>query len=136
MTRLLYLPDDATVIQLEVELTAAQLSAAVNAGMRPIPVLKNAPAGKLTAIQAGSTVIITPGGKRPNAAEKSNLSKRQSQVLELSTRGLSTGEIALLLHISRRTVNYHLSNVKELMHNSSLPSHVKTPSVYTSKPKE
>ena len=61
MTRLLYLPDDATVIQLEVELTPAELSAAVNAGMRPVPALKSAPPGKLTAIQAGSTVIVTPG---------------------------------------------------------------------------
>ena len=40
MTRLLYLPDDATVIQLEVELTPAELSAAVNAGMRPLAALK------------------------------------------------------------------------------------------------
>ena len=39
MTRLLYLPDDATVIQLEVELTPDELSAAVNAGMRPAAVL-------------------------------------------------------------------------------------------------
>ena len=121
MTRLLYLPDDATVIQLEVELTPAELSAAVNAGMRPVPALKSAPPGKLTAIQAGSTVIVTPGEKKSSSVEKDAISKREAQVLELSTRGLSTGEIALLLHLSRRTVNYHLSNVKERLRKGSFP---------------
>jgi DNA-binding NarL/FixJ family response regulator len=125
MTRLLYLPDDATVIQLEVELTPAQLSAAVNAGMRPVTALKSAPAGKLTATQIGSTVIVTPAHKRNRAAhasEKPELSRRQSQVLELSERGLSSGEIALLLNLSRRTINYHLFKVKNRVRNSHFPS--------------
>ena len=121
MTRLLYLPDDATVIQLKVELTPAELSAAVNAGMRPVAALKSAPPGKLTAIQAGSTVIVTPGEMKSSYVEKADISKREAQVLELSTRGLTTGEIALLLHISRRTVNYHLSNVKERLRTGSFP---------------
>ena len=64
MTRMLYLPDDATVIQLEVDLTPAQLATAVNVGMRPVPLLKKAAPGSLTAIQAGGTVIITPGDKK------------------------------------------------------------------------
>ena len=59
---------------------------------------------------------------KSSSAEKADLSKRQAQVLELSTRGLSTGEIALLLHISRRTVNYHLSKVKERMRTGSFPA--------------
>jgi DNA-binding CsgD family transcriptional regulator len=116
MTRLLYLPDDVTVIQLEVELTPAQLSAAVNAGMRPLEVLRSAPPGKLIAHQIGSTVIVSPAPKRISRSTlpaKSNLSRRQAQVLELSARGLSSGEIALLLRLSRRTVNYHLAKVKD-----------------------
>jgi len=44
---------------------------------------------------------------------KADLSKRQAQVLELSARGLTSGEIAVILHLSRRTVNYHLSQVKD-----------------------
>ena len=116
MTRLLYLPDDVTVIQLEVELTPAQLSAAVNAGMRPLEVLRSAPPGKLIAHQIGSTVIVSPAPKRISRSTlpaKSSLSRRQAQVLELSARGLSSGEIALLLRLSRRTVNYHLGKVKD-----------------------
>src|SRR5512145_1038189 len=108
MTRLLYLPDDATVIQLDVEITPSQLTAAVNAGMRPLAVLKSAPPGKLSAIHVGTTVIIIPGGEPISFKNKAELSKRQAQVLELSAHGLSTGEIAMLMNLSRRTVNYHL----------------------------
>ncbi len=113
MTRLLYLPDDATVIQLEVEITPTQLTAAVNAGMRPLAVLKSAPPGKLSAVYVGTTVIITPGSDAISPKNETELSKRQAQVSELSARGLNTSEIALLLNLSRRTVNYHLSQVKE-----------------------
>ena len=122
MTRLLYLPDDATVIQLEVELTPSQLATAINTGMRPVPVLKNAHPGKLTAIQAGTTVIVTPWNEEFNSTEKPDLSKRQAQILELSLRGLSSGEIALLLHLSVRTVNYHLGKVKERLRREDFPT--------------
>lgn len=121
MTRLLYLPDDATVIQLEVNLTPTQLSSAVNAGMRPVPALKNAPPGKLSATQVGSTVIVTPVSDAITSKNKADLSKRQAQVLELSARGLTSGEIAVILHLSRRTVNYHLSQVKDRQRRGDLP---------------
>lgn len=115
MTRLLYLPDDATVIQLEVELSPSQLCAAVNAGMRPLPILRNAPPGKVTASELGGTVIVAPFTKKATAKTTrsgSGLSRRQAQVHDLSIRGLSSGEIAVMLHLSRRTVNYHLNQVK------------------------
>jgi DNA-binding CsgD family transcriptional regulator len=115
MTRLLYLPDDVTVIQLEVDLTPGQLVAAVNAGMRPVPVLRSATAGKLIASQVNATVIIAPERSQGPQARKSvkpDLTRRQSQVLELSSRGFTTLEIAGMLDISRRAVNYHLNQVK------------------------
>lgn len=117
---MLYLPDDATVIQLEVDLTPAQLADAVNAGMRPVPLLKKAPPGNLAAIQAGGTVIVMPGERDASPAGKAEISRRQAQVFELSVHGLSSGEIALLLHLSQRTVNHHLNKVKELMRNGSI----------------
>jgi DNA-binding CsgD family transcriptional regulator len=127
MTRLLYLPDDTTVIQLEVEISPSQLCAAVNAGMRPLAVLRNAPPGKLTANEMGGTVIVAPApsGKRSNSAKTtppaSGLSRRQAQVHELSVRGLTSGEIAVMLHLSRRTVNYHLNQVKNRIHPGEIP---------------
>ncbi len=120
MTRLLYLPDETTVIQLDVELDATQLVAAVNSGMRPLPLLRSAPPGKLTACEFGCTVVVAPGvGKRKRVGGEANaavLSRRQLQVHELAIRGLSSGEIALLLRISRRTVNYHLNQAKTRIH--------------------
>jgi DNA-binding CsgD family transcriptional regulator len=122
MTRLLYLPDDATVIQLEVEITPSQLTSAVNAGMRPVAALKSAPYGKLRATCIGTTVIVTPVSSTHASKKKADLSKRQAQVLELAARGLSTGEIAMLMNLSRRTVNYHLGKVKDRMRAGVLPA--------------
>ncbi len=116
MTRLLYLPDDATVIQLEVEISTTQLYTAVNAGMRPLPVLRNSPAEKLVASMIGETVIVAPASalqkNRTTNTKPTGLSRRQAQVHDLSVRGLTSGEIAVMLHLSRRTVNYHLNQVK------------------------
>ena len=115
MTRLLYLPDDVTVIQLETEIPSGQLCAAVNAGMRPLTVLRSAPPGKLIARELGGTVVVAPAAaheKKSSALTSNHLSRRQSQVLELYTRGFSSGEIALLLQLSRRTVNYHLHQAR------------------------
>ena len=117
MTRLLYLPDDVTVIQLETDLTPSQLTSAVNAGMRPAAALQSAPPGALTAIQAGKTVIVIPAERQSVSAEKAALTQRQAQIFELSQHGLSSGEIALLLHISIRTVNHHLNKAKALLRN-------------------
>jgi len=116
MTRLLYLPDDATVIQLEVDLSPAELVAAVDAGLRPLPILRSAPAGKLPAIKVNATVIIAPvrqPGRPRRAAERNDLTRRQRQVLELSSRGFTSTEIAGMLDLSRRAVNYHLSQVRK-----------------------
>lgn len=116
MTRVLYLPDDSTVVQLEVKTSSTQLCAAINAGMRPLNALRNGPPGRLTAHEMAGTVIIAPVFKqvpvKPPARSANGLSRRQIQVHELAARGLSSGEIALMLHLSRRTVNYHLNQVK------------------------
>ena len=122
MTRVLYLPDECTVVQLEVKTSPAQLCAAINAGMRPLGALRNGPPGRLTAHEMAGTVIIAPVLKqvqiKPPARSSTGLSRRQIQVHELATRGLSSGEIALMLHLSRRTVNYHLNQVKNRLQKS------------------
>ncbi len=123
MTRLLYLPDDVTVVQLEVQLAPAELVAAVNAGMRPLPILRSSPAGKLTACQLDTTVIVAPlqAASRPRKGPaKLELTRRQKQVLELSTRGFTTMEIAGMLSLSRRAVNYHLNQARGRLRGSLL----------------
>lgn len=130
MTRLLYLPDDATVIQLEVDLPPAQLVAAVNAGMRPLPILRNAPPGTLSASQVNNSVIVAPArapGRPTGKVLHPDITRRQGQVLELSSRGFTTNEIAAMLDISRRAVNYHLNQLKQRMrgeHTQKLKTYV------------
>jgi DNA-binding NarL/FixJ family response regulator len=47
------------------------------------------------------------GGQHP----KEHLTKRETRVAELAAQGLSNPEIAAALFLSRKTVEYHLSNV-------------------------
>lgn len=117
MTRLLYLPDDVSLIQMDVEINARQLAAAVNAGLRPVPVLEPI-TEKLIACQIGNTVIVSPGlenGRPTRLLQQDSLTPRQKQVLELASSGYSTSEISKIMNISRRTVSYHLKCVKNLM---------------------
>lgn len=134
MTRLLYLPDDATIIQFEVDQSPSQLCAAINAGLRPISQLREAPPGKLVAREIGATVIVAPTGRNEptikNKKGNQGLSRRQTQVHDLALRGLSSGEIAVLLHLSRRTVNYHLNQVKNRLRGSELKEPALKPFTY------
>lgn len=123
MTRLLYLPDDATMIQLEVDIPARQLAAAVNAGLKPLPVLSGSE-GELIARQIGKTVIVAPQRKKgaaPPVFQGSRLTRRQRQVLELASNGYSNIEIARMMGISRRTVSYHLKGIRAQLKVEILP---------------
>ena len=50
-------------------------------------------------------------GPRPPAAERSSLSARELQVLQLVAAGATNGEIARQLWVTEQTVKFHLSNV-------------------------
>jgi len=123
MTRLLFLPDDLTVVQVEVEITARQLVAAINSGLRPLPLLRDAPFVKLVANLLGNTVVVAPAVKRGrpprNAPLKTRLTRRQRQVLELKSIGFTTAEIAVTLGISRRSVSYHMVQLREKLKQDS-----------------
>jgi DNA-binding NarL/FixJ family response regulator len=76
----------------------------------------------LTRIAAGERVLLPPAAMAriastlseaatdPVAAGRS-LTSRESQVLECFGKGLSRGEIATLLHISRATLRTHVQNI-------------------------
>ncbi len=115
MTRLLFLPDDATIIQMEVSIPPRQLTDSINAGGMPVQVLMDS-GEALTASQIGQTVIVSPKRKRGRPARAKRvqdaLTRRQRQVLELASHGYTTTQIAALMGISRRTVSYHLKGIK------------------------
>jgi DNA-binding NarL/FixJ family response regulator len=55
----------------------------------------------------------TPRGARPRdgAAEQSQLTSRELEVLQLVAAGSTNGEIARMLWVTEQTVKFHLSNV-------------------------
>ncbi len=115
MTRLIYLPDETTLVQLDIDMTPAELTAAIQSGFRPVALLKNAPPGKLMAFPVNQSVVVAPSShlrNTKNHLEKPELTRRQSQILALSSRGFRSHEIATMLGISRRSVNYHLQNIR------------------------
>jgi DNA-binding CsgD family transcriptional regulator len=123
MTRLLYLPNDVTILQLEVDLSACQLAAALNAGLCPVDALKNAPE-TLFASQIGNTVIVFPRRKRGHplrSLQPNGLTRRQREVLELASHGYNNEEIAKIMGISRRTVSYHLKGIKSQIKTAAFP---------------
>jgi DNA-binding CsgD family transcriptional regulator len=122
MTRLLYLPDDATIIHLDVDVPSRQLAAAVNAGLDPLPgvFIKGQ---RYTARLVGNTVIIFPYRKRERTAQDFDskvLTNQQRRVMELAMKGLTNIEIAERLGISRRTVTYHMRGIRERIQMESL----------------
>lgn len=117
MTRLLYLPDDATIIQIEVDIPSRQLAAAINAGLKPVPQLGGGP-DRLSARPVGNSVIVFPyriHEHNPKVLKYSSLTRRQKEVLELAMNGYSNIQIAERMGISRRTVAYHLKSIKTLI---------------------
>jgi DNA-binding CsgD family transcriptional regulator len=56
--------------------------------------------------------LRSPGRPRRNSVN-ANLTRRQRQVLELQSRGFNSAEIAAMLNLSRRAVNYHLNQVRQ-----------------------
>jgi DNA-binding CsgD family transcriptional regulator len=127
MTRLLYLPDDATIIQLEVSIPARQLTAAVNAGLDPLPQVF-ARGRRNIASLIGNTVIVFPRRKRERTVRpnySSMLTRRQNQVLELAMSGCTNLQIAETMGISIRTVTYHLKGIKARIQPGEIPGLLK-----------
>jgi len=54
--------------------------------------------------------------RRHGDREKGKLSERQMEVLELVAQGLSYKEIGARLHLSPRTVKYHMAEIMNLLH--------------------
>ncbi len=126
MTRLLFLPDDETLLVLDLPLAAGALVECVNQGRWTPPPLDTPrnPAAALQATRQGRTVIVTP--RQPldlgaPALDKLRclLKPRQRQVLLLLAQGYSNKEIAAQLGLHPRTVAMHIAALKALFGASS-----------------
>jgi DNA-binding NarL/FixJ family response regulator len=123
MTRLLFLPDDQTLVMLDSPLAAGALVELVNLGRWTPPApYGDQIAAPLHAIRLGSqasTVIITPHppfdlSEAARAEIHRLLKPRQRQILLLLAHGLSNKEIALQLGLHPRTVAQHIAALKAL----------------------
>lgn len=63
--------------------------------------------------------IVIQGETEEEDNEPANLSKREFQVLELITKGKTTAQIAIDLHVSIHTINSHRKNILKKLSLSS-----------------
>jgi DNA-binding CsgD family transcriptional regulator len=125
MTRLLFLPDDQTLIVLDSPLAAGDLLEKVVQGQwTPPPPYDVVHAATLHATRLGRTVIVTPhlplDLSEPAFDEiRRVLKPRQRQILLLLAHGLSNKEIAVQLGLHPRTVAQHIAALKVLFGASS-----------------
>jgi DNA-binding CsgD family transcriptional regulator len=137
-TRVLFLPDDQSVILIEVHRPVEELLADIRAGRwtppepygvlltvsnEPLPAddkfprTRNRPP-RLRSIRYGNLVVIIPARCLPSGLNPSDetpaiqLSQRQRQVLECLCDGLNDKQIAELLGLNLRTVAYHVAEIK------------------------
>ena len=125
MTRILFLPDDRTILQFDSAEPAEDLVGAVNAGrwLPPEPYRSGfglgLPENRLRASRQGALVVVmlSAGGAEPAAGPADGegrplLSRRTLEVLHGLAEGLTTRQIAARLGLSPRMVQYHVSEIK------------------------
>ncbi len=84
-------------------------------------VLKSSPpeelVGAIQAVLNESPELIerSPGATKREGTRKEGLTKRQQEVLQLLAEGRSIKEVAMLLHLSSRTVEFHKYRVMEAL---------------------
>ena len=115
MTKILFLPNDQTLILLNSPLPPEALAAAAQSGeWRPPPPYDalTPPGAALQAVCQDGLVMLLPGSPTHPAAPDSPLSPRQQEVLQALADGLTTKEIAFRLGLSHRTVSMHIAALK------------------------
>lgn len=121
MARILFLPDETTVILLQSAHSVDRLLGLVKSGLwlPPAPYDEWVTAGGygLNATAAGGLVVIQVccGGQAPGRPAELRVpvfSQRQLLVLQYLAEGLKQSEIARRIGISPRTVSAHINSIK------------------------
>lgn len=117
MTRLLFLPNDETVLLLQSSLSTDELVRAVLEGEWTPPLGYHTPQRQaFRAVRLGSSVIIAPREPLSAAGEGDGMSPRfsprQIEVLQGLVEGLTDKEIATRLGLSAHTVTNHIGILK------------------------
>lgn len=122
MTRILYIPDDASQYTLESRLDAADLVVEVAAGRwQPPPEIRKRagePAAALRAVRLGREAVLIfpllePGELDSELRGEAPLSQRQLAVLQCLAEGLAVKQISRRLGLAERTVFLHLAALKK-----------------------
>ncbi|MCC6146543.1 MAG: response regulator transcription factor [Anaerolineaceae bacterium] len=118
MTRLLYLPDDNTLIQLDSPLKPEDLIQSIEKNLWTPPGLEGGRSpGRLQAFRAGSAVVVCPSVHGKSGAVRRRggspaLSRRQQEVLQALAEGLTSRQIAARLKLYPGTVDLHIRAIK------------------------
>lgn len=129
MTRLLFLPDEKTTLELESMLDPDALIDLVNSGEWELPQPWQKENFELCAFRQDNRVIVLPAAVLEEIEEEEEnfepakslqLSPRQCQILDGLARGLTLKELALNMGISRRTVSAYVTILKKRLGTSTL----------------
>ncbi|NPV75464.1 MAG: helix-turn-helix transcriptional regulator [Anaerolineae bacterium] len=120
MTRLLFLPDETTLILLESPLDPDHLIHSIqnNLWQPPSPYREGSQGGRtrrLQAIRLGDIVVVGyQVSQRPERVRRrgGGLSRRQLQVLKGLAEGLTSRQIAARLKIHPGTIEHHVNAIK------------------------
>lgn len=125
MTRLIILPNDQLQLQFDSPLPAAGLAHSINSGQLPEVILHNFPGAvpRLSAICVGGQVVVFPTNmlEAPTPRQTPQITARMQAVLQGLAEGLTTAQIAGRLNLSPRTVEHHISALRQHLGGGTRP---------------
>jgi DNA-binding CsgD family transcriptional regulator len=115
MTHLLFWPDPHTLIwQDDPRPPEALLDQILAGGWQPPAPFPPLPTGAYLATRLGDTLVITLAAGGESRQRLRPLTRRQREVLHALADGATTRQMALRLHLSPRTVLYHVAELKRI----------------------
>ena len=118
MTRILFLPDEHTMLMIDSHLPAGQLAQAINVGSWQPPenfvVADEINRAALRAVFLNARIIaVIPADRATSLQAPVRLTRRQLQVLQCIVRGMTAKQIARRLGLHPNTTALHIANLKK-----------------------